>query len=81
MPKRTGGPFDAGSHLGARLLRQRGPMMVVTIEIFFREKTEFRKRYIQGADGVAFAKNEAISMRGGGMGGVDFENTPVKGYE
>jgi succinyl-CoA synthetase beta subunit len=56
-------------------------MLVITSEIFFREKTEFRKRYIKGADGVAFAKNEAISMRAGGMGGVDFENTPIKSDE
>ena len=47
-------------------------MLVVTIEIFFWEKTEFRKRYIQGANSVAFAKNKTISMRAGGMGGVDF---------
>jgi hypothetical protein len=81
MPKGTGGPFDARSHLGTRLLRQRGPVLVVTIEIFFREKTEFRKRYIKGADGVALAKNESISMQTGGISGVDFENTPVKSHE
>jgi len=81
MPKRTGGPFDAGSHLGARLLRQRGPMLVVAIEIFFRKKTEFRKRYIKGADSVALAKNKAISMQTGGIRRVDFENTPVKSYK
>ena len=81
MPKGTGGPFDARSHLGARLLRQRGSMMVVTIEIFLREKTEFRKRYIQGADSVALAKNESISITAGGIRGVDFENTPVKSYK
>ena len=81
MPKGTGGPFDARSHLGTRLLRQRGPVLVVTIEIFFREKTEFRKRYIKGTDGVAFAKNKAISMKAGGIRRVVFENTPVKSYK
>jgi hypothetical protein len=55
--------------------------MVVKIEIFFREKTDFRKRYIKGADGVAFAKNKAISIGAGGIRRVDFENTPVKGYK
>jgi hypothetical protein len=56
-------------------------MMVVTIELFFREKTEFRKRYIKGADGVAFAENESISIGAGGISRVDFENTPVKSHE
>jgi hypothetical protein len=56
-------------------------MMVVTIEIFFREKSEFRKRYIKGTDGMAFTKNKAISIGSGRIGGVDFENTPVKGYK
>jgi hypothetical protein len=56
-------------------------MMVVTIEIFFRKKTEFRKRYIKGADGVAFAENESISIGAGGIRRVDFENTPVKSHE
>jgi hypothetical protein len=56
-------------------------MMVVTIEIFLREKTEFRKRYIQGADSVAFAENESISIPTGRIRRVDFENTPVKSYE
>ena len=55
--------------------------MVVTIEIFFREKTEFRKRYIKGTDGVAFAKNKAISIGTGRIGWVDSENAPVKGYK
>jgi hypothetical protein len=56
-------------------------MLVVTIEIFLREKTEFRKRYIQGADGMAFTKNKAISIGSGRIRRVDFENTPVKGYK
>jgi succinyl-CoA synthetase beta subunit len=56
-------------------------VLIVTSEIFFWEKTEFRKRHIECTDGMAFTKNESIAMRAGGISGVDFEDTPIKSNE